>query len=123
MGMLDRAVNEFEQAVALSHGQGSVADLAHALARAGRVDRAWKLLAELKKASAPAAYQIALVYAGLGEETQALNWLETAVEQHSNLNLMTVNVEQRFDAVGSTPRFAELVRRVGLSPKLPHRSN
>jgi tetratricopeptide (TPR) repeat protein len=52
-------------------------------------------------------------YAGLGEKDQAFAWLEKAYEQHS-FNMAWLNVEPRWDSLRSDPRFADLVRRVGL---------
>jgi hypothetical protein len=61
-------------------------------------------------------YEIAVVYVGLGDKEQAFVWLERAYREHSSW-LSYLNVEFRLDPLHSDPRFADLVRRVGL-PRL-----
>ena len=56
---------------------------------------------------------IAGYYAHLGEQEQALQWLEKAYEQR-NTQLVFVKVDPRWDGLRSDPRFVDLVRRVGL---------
>ena len=56
---------------------------------------------------------MAIVYSGLKDKDQAFRWLEKAYEEREG-NLVYLNVEPRFDAIRSDPRFHELVRRVGL---------
>jgi TolB-like protein/Tfp pilus assembly protein PilF len=125
-GMLAEAIAEFTKARELSRGEsqppvavsprvGVFADVAHALALAGRVVEAREILRQLEAAPSPTAYDIALVYVGLGERDQAFRWLEKAVEQHSNFDQMTLNVDPRLDSVRSDPRFQSVLRRVGLS--------
>ena len=60
-------------------------------------------------------FDIALVHAGLGENDQALAWLEKAYEERST-ELVTLTTEPRLDNLHSDGRFAELARRVGLVP-------
>jgi eukaryotic-like serine/threonine-protein kinase len=114
-GMLAEAIAECTKASELSRGERGIADLAHAFALAGRVVEAREILGRLEAAPRPAAYEIALVYVGLGERDQAFRWLDKAVEQHSNFAQMTLNVEPRLDPVRTDPRFQSVLRRVGLS--------
>jgi len=58
-------------------------------------------------------YSIATVYAQLGDKEQALQWLNTAYQEH-DMRLMGLKTDERLDAIRSDPRFAELVRKVGL---------
>jgi TolB-like protein len=57
---------------------------------------------------------IADAYAGLGDENQALAWLEKAYAQHST-ELVSIKVSPAYDFLRSNPRFQDLVRRVGLA--------
>jgi hypothetical protein len=60
-------------------------------------------------------YHLAIVHAGLGEHDQAFRWLERAFEKHA-VDLFTLKVEPMFDGLRPDPRFADLLRRVGLAP-------
>jgi eukaryotic-like serine/threonine-protein kinase len=114
-GMLAEAITAFTKASELSQGQIGGANLAHALALAGRVGEAREILRRLESAPQPAAYDIAVAYVGLGEKQSAFAWFERAIEQHSNFGQMTINVDPRLDSVQSDPRFQSLLRRLGLS--------
>jgi hypothetical protein len=59
------------------------------------------------------ACRIALLYADLGDTDQAFLWLNTAYQERDWL-LLTLKTDFRFDSIRSDPRFAELVRKVGL---------
>jgi hypothetical protein len=56
---------------------------------------------------------MAIVYSGLKDKDEAFRWLEKAYEEREG-NLVYLNVEPRFDAIRSDPRFRDLARRVGL---------
>jgi len=58
---------------------------------------------------------IALIYAGLGEKDQAFAWLEKGYEERS-FQMQWLTVEPRWDSLRSDPRFADLLRRMGLKP-------
>ena len=58
---------------------------------------------------------IAIVHAGLGHSDQAFAALEKA-HTHREWRLVRVKVEPMFDPVRSDPRFANLLRRIGLPP-------
>jgi tetratricopeptide (TPR) repeat protein len=59
-------------------------------------------------------YEVATVYAALGENEKALHYLERAVEARSP-SLYMLKIDPRFAEIHSTPRFAALLQRVGLS--------
>src|SRR5579863_3840351 len=61
-------------------------------------------------------YQIARLYAALGDKEKAFEWLDTAYREHDFL-LKELNTAFELDDLRSDPRFAELVRKVGL-PRL-----
>jgi hypothetical protein len=85
---------------------------------AGKRNEAQKELAELQELSkqryvSPGLF--ALIYAALGDKDQAFAWLEKSVAEH-DLITARLKVDQRFDSLRSDPRFADLVKRVGLPP-------
>ena len=52
---------------------------------------------------------------GLGDNEQAFARLERAYGEHSQI-LQNIKVHPFFDPLRGDPRFADLVRRVGLDP-------
>jgi eukaryotic-like serine/threonine-protein kinase len=55
----------------------------------------------------------ALVYGGLGDKDQAFSWLEKSCDERF-VRLVYLRVEPIWDPIRSDPRFAEIVRRVGI---------
>lgn len=55
----------------------------------------------------------ALVYAGLGDMDRAFSWLEKSCDERF-VRLVYLRVEAIWDPIRSDPRFAEIVRRVGI---------
>lgn len=111
------AIPVLEKAMALSHGSPFTSGiLVRAYAHAGRRAEALRLLDELKarrrNGYVPAAAFVN-AYLGLGDNEQAFYWLEQAYREKSNI-LQFVKVHPYFDPIRSDPRFADLVRRVGL---------
>jgi serine/threonine-protein kinase len=118
-GMYDEAIAGFKKAIPLLGGSEwtfSRGGLGHTYAVLGRKSEALAVVAELKQLT-PQGYvpatSIALVYAGLGDKDQAFAWLEKAYEEHS-FQLQWLTIEPRWNNLRSDPRFADLVRRVGL---------
>jgi tetratricopeptide (TPR) repeat protein len=90
---------------------------AYVHARLGERSQALRILDELKGASKQeyvSAYSFAVIYLGLGEKDQAFAWLEKAYEERSFLLPNYLKVDPIWDPLRSDPRFADLVRRIGL---------
>jgi len=66
-----------------------------------------------RKTGYSSAYTIAALYAELGDKDQAFRWLNTAYQEHDWL-LGDLKTNLLLDPIRSDPRFAELVRKVGL---------
>jgi eukaryotic-like serine/threonine-protein kinase len=66
-----------------------------------------------RKAGYLSAYVIAELYADLGNKDQAFRWLNTAYQEHDD-SLVGLKTDFLLDPLRSDPRFAELVRKVGL---------
>ena len=117
MGNTDAAVSELETALAQSGSNTVVmALLGHALAHAGRLDEARAILAEFDRRAASqyvAAFNYAVVHAGLGDVDRAFAQLHRAFDERSSW-LVSMKAEPLLDSLRGDPRFAELVRRVGL---------
>jgi TolB-like protein len=112
------AVAALRQAIAESGGsQEMTAVLARTLASAGARGEAEALLADLM-AQAERQYVapslVAQVFAGLGRDADALDWLERAADVRA-ADLIWLGVRPDFDAVRSHPRFTAILQRLGLS--------
>ncbi len=115
--MLKDATAQFQQAVNQSKDDSlPLAGLAHAYAVSGRTRDAQDilntLLAMAKRHYVPA-YDIAVVYMGLGKKAQALEWLSKAYEERSGF-LVYIKGDRRFDGLRSDPGYAALMQRIGL---------
>jgi TolB-like protein/Flp pilus assembly protein TadD len=111
------AIPALEKAISVSNGSPAATGvLIRAYSHAGRRRDALRLLAELqarKKAGYIPAAAFVNAYLGLGENEQAFVWLEQAYKEQSNI-LQFLKVHPYFDPIRVDPRFADLVRRVGL---------
>ena len=66
------------------------------------------------KAASSSAYLLAELYAQLGDKNHALQWLNTACQER-DWRVEGLRTDFLLDPLRSDPRFAELVRKVGLS--------
>ena len=66
-----------------------------------------------RKTRYSSAYEIAALYVELGEKDQAFRWLDTAYQER-DYSLLGLKTDYSLDPIRSDPRFAELVRKVGL---------
>jgi Flp pilus assembly protein TadD len=114
----DAAIAALQKAIELSgHRTVFDANLAYVYAVSGRRQTALDLVRDLqgRQDQNPAsAANIALVYVGLGNYDEAMNWLNKAFEERFNPSIL---LRPAFDRLRSDPRFQELRRRVGLSSK------
>ena len=58
-------------------------------------------------------YDLAVIYAGLGEKELVLRWLERAYDERSVL-FLKLKADPKLDLVRADARFSDLLRRVGL---------
>jgi TolB-like protein/Flp pilus assembly protein TadD len=115
--MPDQAVAEFKKAVEAAQGDPFfAAALGHAYAVAGNRREAEKVLQTLSdraKKSYVSPFDLALIYAALGEKDRAFALLDKAVAERSTF-LVYSKWEPRLDPLRSDPRFQDLLRRIGL---------
>jgi TolB-like protein/DNA-binding winged helix-turn-helix (wHTH) protein/Tfp pilus assembly protein PilF len=113
--MYEKAIIELRKAVQLSGNSPTpIANLARAYALSGKRSEAAQLLNDLKKRSDPgnsSAPEIAMICAALGDNDQAMNWLEKAYDARFNPGVL---LRPGFDPLRSDSRFRDLVRRTGL---------
>jgi TolB-like protein/DNA-binding winged helix-turn-helix (wHTH) protein/Tfp pilus assembly protein PilF len=93
--------------------------LGYYLAWAGQRAEARQILSELLALSRKqwvSAYAIATVYSGLGETDRAFEWLEKAYRTRESWITYLIS-DCRIDPLRRDPRYADLLRRVGLPPR------
>jgi TolB-like protein/Tfp pilus assembly protein PilF len=121
-GMHEQAITEFKKAVELTDKNSPLfspfylAGLAQAYALAGRRSDAEEVLQGLLKQarqSYVSPFDIALIYAALGQQDTAFAWMNKAVAERSTW-LVYSKWEPRLDPLRSDPRFQDLLRRIGL---------
>jgi eukaryotic-like serine/threonine-protein kinase len=119
-----RSVESMREAVSLAPGLAFArAALAHALARSGMVDEAHELLNKLLAASRQgyvSAYDIAIVYTGLGENDAAFEWIANAIAERS-MFVVHLTWDSRLEPLRADERFAELVMDGKMAPSMPGR--
>ena len=112
------AVISLERGVAMDANNDDLCQLAHAYGTAGRrmdFERTMARIMERREKGFMPAVDIAIAYAGMGERDEAFHWLELALEDHSEI-LKDLGVEPEVDPLRSDPRFAQILRRVHLTP-------
>ncbi len=116
-GEFEQAIIECQTATRLSEGHPFyMAWLGYAYAMGGKRNEALRILHDLEAISRRryvASHDIAAIYAGLGERSKAIVWLNKAYGERS-YTVLQLEVEPEFDSLRSDPRFQELMHRIGL---------
>ncbi len=111
----DLAIPELQKAVVgWKNAVFPTAALAHAYAAAGQEAAAREVLDRLlarAKSQYVSPYEIAVIYAGLGDRDRAFEWLDKAFEDRSSL-LVYWRMDPRIWSLRSDPRFPALLRRM-----------
>jgi eukaryotic-like serine/threonine-protein kinase len=110
------AIDELQKAFKFSEGNTEAISLmGYTYAVSGQREQAEKLLGELKASSkeryVPAS-NVALVYAGLGETNQALDWLDKAFDER-DVHVLLLKAVPHWDGIRTDPRFTRLLQRIG----------
>jgi len=115
-GQLAEALRDAEQFRRQNNAKPTRASLAYVLARKGDIRAARAIARELKEESNatddPAA--LLMIEIGLNDKDAAFDSLERAYRLHSNA-LSSLKVNPLYDPLRADPRFAELMKRVGLA--------
>jgi serine/threonine protein kinase/Tfp pilus assembly protein PilF len=118
-GKIESAISALSKSVTFSdNGLAFEAHLGYAYALAGKRVEATEVLADLAenaKHRYVSAYYFAIIHLGLGEIDEAFQSLEMAYEERSGF-MPFLQVDPIVDALRPAPRFAVLLRRIGLVP-------
>jgi len=116
IGKHDEAVSEIEKAIALSGRSIFILDdLGYIYARAGKRDEAKKVLKDLDGLASDEyvpAYGRAVIHTALGNNEEALNWLEKSYEERSFL--VYLKVDPAFDILRKEERLVAILDKMGL---------
>jgi tetratricopeptide (TPR) repeat protein len=116
-GQTDQAIATSEKAVAISNrAPAALGVLGMAYGAAGRKGEANQIvneLLQLEKQRYVSPMAFVYVYLGLGNKDQSFAWLEKAREERSN-GIAFFKVSPTVDPLRSDPRFADLLKRIGL---------
>jgi len=113
-----KAIEEFHLVQTIETQPMATGLLGYAYARIGQKDKARETLNELNRLASRrfvSPYHQALVYLGLGENSQAIDWLEKAYDKRSPW-LTWLKVEPMFDPLRSDPRFQALYKKMNFPP-------
>jgi tetratricopeptide (TPR) repeat protein len=114
LGKSDLAFDALQKAGQFSGGNSKAIGLrGYLLAKLGRVGEAREVLNTLEAVSRERyvpPYATALVHAGLGQQDQALDWLDRAYDVH-DVHLVLISVDPKWDAFRSDGRFLALIER------------
>jgi Tfp pilus assembly protein PilF len=106
-----------QKVVTISNSSASAqAALGYAYSIAGKQAEAREILATLQRLAKTryvSPYSLAAIYSGLRENDHAFEWLEKDFQEREN-SLVFLAVDPQFVNLRSDPRFANLVRRVGI---------
>lgn len=113
-----QAILEYQKAVDLSqHSPPALAALGCAYGYSGNRDGAVNVLASLREASGRhyvSAFDMATVYAGLGDQNNAFHWLEKAYAERES-QMAFLGITRRLHSLHADPRFAGLLHRMHLT--------
>lgn len=110
-----KAIEAFQKARQLEDSPELLAFLGRAYALSGQVDRARRILGELKsiaKKRYVSPYDLALIYAGLRQEEEVFTCLKKAFRNRAE-PMVGLRFDPRFNDYRSDPRFQDLMRRMG----------
>jgi len=118
VGKAQQAIPEYQKAVEMA-GSSRTAGvaLAHAYSALDKRAEAEKILRDLErkaKHSSASSYTMATIYAGLGENDKAFEFLEKVYSEKSLDISWFLQSDLLLDSLRPDPRFQSLVRRIGL---------
>jgi tetratricopeptide (TPR) repeat protein len=117
-GKVQEAISEYQKAIKISGDSRSAVALAHAYAGAGKKAEAEKILRDLErklKETSASPYTMATIYAGLGENDKAFEFLEKAYSEKSFDISSSLKADLLLDSLRPDPRFQIMLRRIGLT--------
>jgi tetratricopeptide (TPR) repeat protein len=117
-GRFQEGIDNLQRAVGLSTSPTVLALQAHVLAVAGQKEQARKLVRQVEDAVAGryfCPYEIGTVYVSLGDRDTAHKWFRKGAHDRADC-MAWLGVEPWIDPFRTDPRYARLLRDIGLDP-------
>jgi len=114
-GHMDKAIVEYEKAYKFTNDTHALAYVVHAYGLKGEREKALQLFTQLKEVEPEGrrwAFGVALVYLGLGDKDEAINWLERSYRDKEAAKISLLKVDPMLDSLRDDPRFEALVQKV-----------
>jgi tetratricopeptide (TPR) repeat protein len=116
-GMFEEALAQFEKLLSLAGGHPIIDANIKALtgfvfAAAGQRIKALKIIEEVSNPPAATSYNIARIYAALGENDRSFECLDSAYRERSP-EIVALKVDPGFDNLHGDQRFHDLLARIG----------
>ena len=111
------AIETFKKGLKLNGNVELWSGLGHAYAASGNKAEAQKVLDHMRELSTQryiGPYNLAVIYAGLGERDEAFEWLRRAYDARPYFLVEYLNTSSGVNTLHDDPRFSALRNRVGL---------
>ena len=112
---IPEAIAQFEKATSITDDPIPLGMLGLGYGLSGRKDDAQKILAKLLESRAQRftpAYSLALVCVGLGDQDEAINWLEESYRERDGNNIAAIRVDPSLAPLHGNPRFEALAEKI-----------
>ena len=114
-GAIAEATAEYQKTISISDDPVPLGMLGRLYAMHGRKDDAQQILQQLRQRRGQrytAAYSLALVYLGLGDRNEAVNWLEQGFRERDGFNIGPIRVDPLLVPLHGDPRFETLAEKI-----------
>jgi TolB-like protein/Tfp pilus assembly protein PilF len=114
-GKIPEAIEQYEEAAAITDDPIAVGLLGHLYAVVDRKDEARKILERLRQLRTQhytAAYTLALVTLGLGDRSEALDWLEQSYRERDGNYIGYIRIDPLLAPLHGDPRFEALAEKI-----------
>ena len=114
-GLIPEATAEYQKTMSMTEDPVPLGMLGRLYALHGQKDEALTILQRLRQNREQrytAAYSLALIYVGLGDRNEALNWLEQGYREHDGFNIGPIRVDPLLAPLHGDPRFEALAEKI-----------
>ena len=114
-GAIPEAIAEYQKTVSITEDSVPLGMLGRLYASHGQKDEALKILQKLRQHREQrytAAYGLALIYVGLDDHNEALNWLEQGYREHDGFNIGPIRIDPLLTPLHGDPRFEALAEKI-----------